>query len=59
VVDMIDTYIVEEFIYTGRGDGDNGRIKEFEVYFSNDPDKWDSPAISGYHYNSLISSLFL
>jgi len=56
---MIDTYIVEEFIYTGRGDGDNGRIKEFEVYFSNDPDKWDSPAISGYHYNSLISSLFL
>ena len=40
VIDMIDTYKVKEFIYQGRQDGDNGRIKGYEIYFSNDPDKF-------------------
>lgn len=44
VVDMQKTYRVEAFNYTGRQDGENGRIKEYEIYFSNDPNVWGSPA---------------
>ena len=33
VVDMAQTYRVKEFIYQGRKDGSNGRIKEYEIYF--------------------------
>lgn len=47
VVDMAQTYRVEEFIYQGRKDGSNGRIKEYEIYFSNNPDVWGAPAASG------------
>lgn len=47
VVDMAQTYRVEEFIYQGRKDGANGRIKEYEVYFSNHPAVWGAPAAKG------------
>ena len=47
VVDMQKTYRVEAFNYTGRQDGENGRIKEYEIYFSNDPNVWGSPAAKG------------
>ncbi|GHV09267.1 hypothetical protein FACS1894160_4780 [Bacteroidia bacterium] len=47
VVDMAKRYKVEAFIYQGRPDGDNGRIKEYEVYFSNNPKEWGSPAAKG------------
>ncbi|NLY25705.1 MAG: DUF4981 domain-containing protein [Bacteroidales bacterium] len=47
VVDMNDTYLVEEFIYTPRSDGENGNIKDFDLYLSNDPNEWGSPAVSG------------
>lgn len=41
VIDMGKTYQIEEFCYQGRGDfTNNGRIKDFELYFSNDPDNW-------------------
>ncbi len=42
VVDMIETYKVKEFMYQGRLDGSNGRIKAYEIYFSNDPNKFDT-----------------
>lgn len=47
VVDMGQTYRVDEFIYQGRKDGSNGRIKEYEVYFSNSPAVWGAPAATG------------
>ncbi len=47
IVDMGRSYKVNEFIYQSRKDGDNGRISGYEIYFSNDPTKWDEPAASG------------
>ena len=52
VVDMGKTYKVNAFIYQGRPDGDNGRIRGYEVYFSNDPSQWGEPAISGRFENT-------
>jgi beta-galactosidase len=51
VVDMINTYKVRSFTYTGRPDGDNGRIKEYEIYFSNHPDVWGTPVAKGQFAN--------
>lgn len=47
VVDMARTYRVEEFIYQARKDGSNGRIREYEIYFSSKPDVWGAPAAKG------------
>lgn len=47
VVDMGQTYRVDEFVYQGRKDGSNGRIKEYEIYFSNSPVVWGSPSATG------------
>lgn len=52
VVDMVQIYKVEAFIYTARQDGDNGRIKDYEIYFSNHPDVWGSPAAKGTFTNT-------
>jgi len=43
---MGKTYVVEEFLYTPRSDGENGNIRDFDLYFSNNPNQW-GPAISG------------
>jgi Beta-galactosidase/beta-glucuronidase len=51
VVDMGKTYKIEEFIYQGRIDGDNGRINDYEIYFSNSPTDWGNPALSGQFKN--------
>lgn len=47
IIDMANTYEVTAFVYEGRGDSQNGRVKDFEVYFSNNPKVWGSPAASG------------
>lgn len=47
VVDMHATYTVEQFIYTPRRDGENGNIRDFELYFSNDPARWGDPTVTG------------
>lgn len=47
VIDMQKTYKVEAFTYTARQDGDNGKIKEYEIYFSNHLRSWGSPAAKG------------
>lgn len=52
IIDMIDTYTVESFIYQARKDGENGRIKDYEVYFSNDLIRWGAPAASGQFVNT-------
>ena len=47
VVDMGKTYNVSAFIYTPRNDMDNGWVKDYEVYFSNDAKTWGKPACQG------------
>ncbi|MDE6786640.1 MAG: discoidin domain-containing protein, partial [Muribaculaceae bacterium] len=47
IIDMHDTYEVTAFVYEGRGDMSNGRVKEFEVYFGNNPEIWGAPAATG------------
>ena len=54
VVDMGQVYKVEGFIYQARLSGDNGNIKDYEVYFSNDPAHWGEPAIKG-RFNNTTS----
>jgi len=43
VVDMIYEYQVEQFTYLARQDGTNGRIKDYELYFSADLTNWTMP----------------
>ena len=47
VIDMGHTYRINTFSYKGRTDGSNGRVINFEVYFSNNPKIWGEPAASG------------
>ncbi|MDE6480310.1 MAG: DUF4981 domain-containing protein [Muribaculaceae bacterium] len=47
IIDMHDTYEVTGFVYEGRGDMSNGRVKEFEVCFGNNPEIWGAPAAAG------------
>ena len=53
VVDMGATYVINTFTYKGRSDGStNGRVRNYDVYFSNSPDSWGAPAASGTFENS-------
>ncbi len=52
IIDMGTTYEVTAFVYEGRGDMSNGRVKEYEVYFSNDPTIWGTPAATGSFNNA-------
>lgn len=47
VVDMGKEYDVSAFVYTPRHDMNNGWVKDYEVYFSNDPASWGQPASQG------------
>ncbi len=51
-IDMINTFRIESFLYRGRQDGENGRIKEYEVYVSNHPKIWGSPVAKGEFSNT-------
>lgn len=52
VVDMSKTYHVTKFVYQGRTDMSNGRIKRYEIYFSNNPKVWGSPVATGSFENT-------
>ncbi|MDE5941956.1 MAG: DUF4981 domain-containing protein [Muribaculaceae bacterium] len=47
VVDMGKRYVVTEFIYQGRTDSSNGRIKGYEIYIGDSADCWGAPAARG------------
>lgn len=47
IIDMNDTYEVTAFLYESRPDGSNGRVKDFEVYFGNNPAVWGAPTVCG------------
>lgn len=52
IVDMLYEYTVENLLYQGRGDVSNGRINQYEVYFSNDLSDWGTPSASGRFLNN-------
>ncbi|MDR2563037.1 MAG: discoidin domain-containing protein [Prevotellaceae bacterium] len=57
IIDMGKTYRIESFIYQGRSDGNNGRIKDYEVSFSNDPKVWGSAALRGRFANTSAAQI--
>lgn len=53
VIDMGASYRVSTFNYTPVQTDDYGRIKDYEVYFSNNLTSWGQPAASGSFGNSV------
>ena len=51
-VDMGETYKLFKFIYLNRQDGVNGRIKEYELYISEDSLAWGDPVYTGEFENT-------
>ena len=53
VIDMATEYKVTAITYLSRQDGNqNGMVKNFEVYLSNDDSTWGSPVVSGQFKNT-------
>lgn len=51
-VDMGEIYKNFNFTYLARQDGENGRIKEYELYMSEDGENWGLPVSSGEFINT-------
>ena len=47
VVDMSTYYKVAKFVYQGREDMSNGRIKDYEFYVSSSTTVWGAPVLTG------------
>ena len=47
VIDYGHTLAIAGFTYTARVDSENGHVKDYEVYLSNDGKEWNSPAAKG------------
>ncbi len=47
VIDYSHTINISGLVYTARTDGDNGHVKDYEVYVSTDGQTWNSPAAKG------------
>ena len=56
IVDMGDDYLMSSFTYLPRQNGTNGRVKEYELYLSNDNVEWNEPISSGEFVNSFAPS---
>lgn len=52
VIDTGKTAKISGLTYVGREDGDNGRVKEYEIYLSGDGTNWGSPVARGSFENS-------
>lgn len=51
-IDLGDNYEVFNFEYLARQEGENGRIKDFELYLSNVKTNWGSPIIKSRFVNT-------
>ncbi|WP_034040896.1 discoidin domain-containing protein [Wocania ichthyoenteri] len=51
-IDLGNSYSISEFIYSPRASGENGRIKDYELYFSYDKNNWGEPAHIGVFENT-------
>ncbi len=47
------TYRIYSFTYLTRQDGQNGRIKDYELYIGKDPDNWGTPVTTGSFVNTV------
>lgn len=47
VIDYSKPLAIAGLIYTARVDGDNGHIKDYEIYVSNDAKEWGQPVAHG------------
>ena len=57
VIDMVNNYRVESFYYIPRKDGENGRVLDYELYFTDDLDNWGEPAVVGKFANTTNRQL--
>lgn len=51
-IDLGNSYSISEFEYLPRSVGSNGRINEYEIYFSYDKTNWGSSDVTGVFENS-------
>lgn len=51
-IDLGETYRIYQFTYLTRQDGENGRIKAYELYISEDPQAWGDPVATGQWENT-------
>ena len=51
VIDTGKTSKIAGLKYTGREDGDNGRVDEYEVFLSTDGQTWGQPVAHGHFHN--------
>ena len=51
-IDLGNSYNISEFKYSPRADGQNGRIKDYELYFSFDKTNWGEVAYPGTFENT-------
>jgi beta-galactosidase len=47
VIDYGRQLEISGLLYTARTDGDNGHVKDYEVYASDDGQEWNSPVVTG------------
>ena len=47
MIDYSHTINISGLVYTARTDGDNGHVKNYEVYVSTDGQTWNSPVAKG------------
>ena len=53
IIDMVNIYQVKAFTYLSRQDGNqNGMVKQYEFYLSEDGTTWGSPVVSGQFKNT-------
>lgn len=50
--DASDVKVMKGFVYTPRQGNGNGRVKEYEIYVSQDGKEWGSPVVKGSFKNS-------
>jgi beta-galactosidase len=48
VIDYAQPRAMAGLIYTARADGDNGHVKDYELYASNDAQEWGTPVARGH-----------
>lgn len=51
-IDLNNEYLVSEFELLNRQDGENGRIQDYELYFSLDGEEWGEPISAGSFENT-------
>lgn len=56
-IDLGDTYEVHSFTYLPRNNSSNGRIKDYELYLSQDNTNWGEPVKTGAFENSAAPQI--